>query len=43
MSELDNLNQKIDSLLTKVTRLEYAILIMLTLMFLFFGLSLHYK
>lgn len=41
MSELDEIKGKIDTLLSKVIRLEYAILILISLIFIFFALSLH--
>lgn len=43
MSDQDNLVEKIDSLIVKVTRLEYAVLIILCLIFIFFALSLHFS
>jgi hypothetical protein len=43
MTDIDDLSRKVDTLLTKVTRLEFAILFTLVLMFLIFTFNLYLR
>jgi hypothetical protein len=43
MADLDNLTEKVTSLQTKVTRLEFAVLFMLVIMFLLFSLAIYIR
>ena len=43
MADFDNLTEKVTSLQTKVTRLEFAVLFMLVIMFLLFSFSLYVR
>lgn len=43
MADFDNLTEKVTSLQTKVSRLEFAVLFMLVIMFLLFSLSIYIR
>ena len=43
MADFDDLTEKVTSLQTKVSRLEFAVLFMLVIMFLLFSLSIYIR
>jgi hypothetical protein len=43
MADFDNLTEKVTSLQTKVSRLEFAVLFMLVIMFLLFSLAIYIR
>ena len=43
MADFDNLTEQVTSLQTKISRLEFAVLFMLVLMFLLFTLALYVR
>jgi hypothetical protein len=43
MTDLDNLTEKVTSLQTKVSRLEFAVLFIIIIMFLLFSLTLYIR
>jgi cell division protein FtsL len=43
MADLDDLMERVNTLQTKVSRLEFAVLFMLVVMFLLFSISIYFR